>query len=56
MRRFGFHGLSYKFIADALKRQAPEVAGGKVVAALLVIPTDEEQVIADEALAILRAG
>lgn len=35
VRRYGFHGLSYKFIAGALKRQAPEVAGGKVVAAHL---------------------
>ncbi|PKA39885.1 acetate/propionate family kinase [Rhizobium sullae] len=35
VRRYGFHGLSYKFIASALKRQAPEVAGGRVVAAHL---------------------
>ncbi len=35
LRRYGFHGLSYKFIAGALKRQAPEVTGGKVVAAHL---------------------
>lgn len=35
VRRYGFHGLSYKFIASALKRIAPELGSGKVVAAHL---------------------
>lgn len=31
VRRYGFHGLSYQYIAGAMKTQAPEIAGGKVV-------------------------
>lgn len=35
VRRYGFHGLSYTYIAAALKIQAPEIASGRVVAAHL---------------------
>jgi acetate kinase len=35
VRRYGFHGLSYSYIAGAMKTQAPGIAGGKVVAAHL---------------------
>jgi len=35
VRRYGFHGLSYQYIAGAMQTQAPEIAGGKVVAAHL---------------------
>lgn len=35
VRRYGFHGLSYAYIAGALKTHAPEIASGKVVAAHL---------------------
>lgn len=35
IRRYGFHGLSYTFIAGAMKRIAPEFASGKVIAAHL---------------------
>ena len=35
VRRYGFHGLSYEFIADALRQVAPELAGGRVVIAHL---------------------
>ena len=35
VKRFGFHGLSYKFIASELTRLAPYIAGKKVVAAHL---------------------
>jgi acetate kinase len=35
VRRYGFHGLSYAYIAGAMKTQAPEIAAGKVVAAHL---------------------
>ena len=31
VRRYGFHGLSYEYIARELSRVAPEVAGGRVV-------------------------
>ncbi len=31
VRRYGFHGLSYSYIAEAMKTQAPEIAAGKVV-------------------------
>ena len=34
VRRYGFHGLSYTYIAGAMKQQAPEIAAGKVVAAI----------------------
>ncbi|GGG47418.1 acetate/propionate family kinase [Chelatococcus composti] len=35
IRRYGFHGLSYKFIAGELARRAPQTAAGKVVVAHL---------------------
>jgi len=35
VKRYGFHGLSYKFIAAELAREAPEFAQGRVVAAHL---------------------
>jgi acetate kinase len=35
VRRYGFHGLSYEYIAQALPRAAPEIATGKVVVAHL---------------------
>ncbi len=35
VKRYGFHGLSYRFIAGALARIAPEIAVGKVVVAHL---------------------
>ena len=35
VRRYGFHGLSYEFIAGALAERAPEIALGRVVVAHL---------------------
>jgi acetate kinase len=35
VRRYGFHGLSYQFIAGAMKTRAPAIAAGKVVVAHL---------------------
>ena len=35
VKRYGFHGLSYKFIAAQLQRIAPDIARGHVVAAHL---------------------
>jgi acetate kinase len=35
VKRYGFHGLSYRFIAAALARRFPQLAEGKVVAAHL---------------------
>ena len=35
VQRYGFHGLSYEFIASALPQAAPEVAGGRVIVAHL---------------------
>jgi acetate kinase len=35
VRRYGFHGLSYEYIASALPRIAPEIATGRVVVAHL---------------------
>jgi acetate kinase len=35
VRRYGFHGLSYQYIAGAMKTQAPDIAGGRVVVAHL---------------------
>ncbi|NEI71746.1 acetate/propionate family kinase [Rhizobium lusitanum] len=32
VRRYGFHGLSYKYIASRLRKIDPAVAGGKVIA------------------------
>lgn len=35
VRRYGFHGLSYEYIASVLPTVAPEIAGGRVVVAHL---------------------
>ena len=35
VRRYGFHGLSYEYIAKALQQAAPEVAKGRVIVAHL---------------------
>lgn len=35
VRRYGFHGLSYEYIANALSRIAPEIARGRVIVAHL---------------------
>jgi acetate kinase len=35
VKRFGFHGLSYQFIADELARQRPDIADGRVIVAHL---------------------
>ena len=35
IRRYGFHGLSYEYIASRLPDLAPEVAGGRVIVAHL---------------------
>lgn len=35
VKRYGFHGLSYKFVATQLHRIAPDVARGRIVAAHL---------------------
>ncbi len=35
IRRYGFHGLSYEYIARQLQTVAPHIAGGRVVAAHL---------------------
>lgn len=35
IRRFGFHGLSYTHIAEVLRRDAPALAAGRVIAAHL---------------------
>ena len=35
VRRYGFHGLSYEYIAQRLRQVAPEVADGRIVAAHL---------------------
>ncbi|GAC1043191.1 acetate/propionate family kinase [Rhizobium sp. No.120] len=35
VKRYGFHGLSYRFVASALQQQAPRLAAGKVVVAHL---------------------
>ena len=35
VRRYGFHGLSYEYIARRLKTVAPEIAGGRIVVAHL---------------------
>jgi acetate kinase len=35
VERYGFHGLSYEYIASALPEAAPQIAGGKVVVAHL---------------------
>jgi acetate kinase len=35
VRRYGFHGLSYEYIADHLRHVAPDVAAGRVIVAHL---------------------
>jgi acetate kinase len=35
VRRYGFHGLSYEYIAQRLREVAPDVAGGRVIVAHL---------------------
>ncbi|WP_407530721.1 acetate/propionate family kinase [Methylobacterium oryzisoli] len=35
VRRYGFHGLSYEYVAGRLREIAPEIAGGRVVIAHL---------------------
>ena len=35
VRRYGFHGLSYEYVAGALPRVAPGIAGGRVIVAHL---------------------
>jgi acetate kinase len=35
VQRYGFHGLSYEYIASALPKVAPELAGGRVIVAHL---------------------
>jgi acetate kinase len=35
VRRYGFHGLSYEYIADRLPQIAPDIAGGRVIVAHL---------------------
>ena len=35
VRRYGFHGLSYEYIAGVLPEVAPEIAAGRVIAAHL---------------------
>lgn len=35
VRRYGFHGLSYEYVAGRLRARAPEVAAGRVIAAHL---------------------
>src|SRR6185503_7081750 len=35
LQRYGFHGLSYEYIASVLPEVAPEIAGGRVIVAHL---------------------
>jgi acetate kinase len=35
VRRYGFHGLSYEYIAERLREVAPDIAGGRVIVAHL---------------------
>ena len=35
VRRYGFHGLSYQYIAGAMRAEAPDIAAGRVVVAHL---------------------
>jgi acetate kinase len=35
VQRYGFHGLSYEYIATVLPRVAPEIAGGRIIVAHL---------------------
>jgi len=34
VQRYGFHGLSYEYVASLLPQVAPEIAGGRVIVAL----------------------
>jgi Acetokinase family len=38
IRRYGFHGISYEYIAQRLRAIAPESAAGRVIAAHLGVP------------------
>lgn len=35
VRRYGFHGLSYEYVAERLRQVAPSIAGGRVIVAHL---------------------
>jgi acetate kinase len=35
VRRYGFHGLSYEYVAERLRRIAPDIASGRVIVAHL---------------------
>jgi acetate kinase len=35
VRRYGFHGLSYEYVASALRQVAPDIANGRVIVAHL---------------------
>ena len=35
VRRYGFHGLSYEYVAERLREIAPDIAGGRVIVAHL---------------------
>jgi acetate kinase len=35
IRRYGFHGLSYEYIADRLQKDAPQIGAGRVIVAHL---------------------
>jgi acetate kinase len=35
VQRYGFHGLSYEYVASVLPRVAPEISGGRVIVAHL---------------------
>jgi acetate kinase len=35
VRRYGFHGLSYEYIAERLRHVAPDIAGGRIIVAHL---------------------
>ena len=35
VQRYGFHGLSYEYVASVLPRVAPEIAGGRIIVAHL---------------------
>jgi acetate kinase len=66
IRRYGFHGLSYEYIVEALAEHDPVAANGRLVVAHLgngcvagrvpsvwVIPTDEELMIARHTASLL---
>ena len=39
VRRYGFHGLSYEFVAGRLREVTPEIADGRVVVPYAQLPT-----------------